>query len=64
MKVFIERERATKELQFSGRVGELLEELGINPETVVVVRNGEVVTEDEKISDNDEMKIISVVSGG
>ena len=64
MKLFIEREHATRELSFKGRASELLKQLKINPETVVIVRNGTVVADGEKIDDKDEIKLISVVSGG
>ena len=39
---------------------DLLREMRINPETVLVMRNGEVVTEEEKLRDNDILRIISV----
>ncbi len=45
-------------------VAQLLGKLRINPETVVVAKNGKVVLEDEKLTDRDEVKIFSVVSGG
>jgi sulfur carrier protein ThiS len=62
--VFIERQKATLEQEFSGRIRQLLERLSINPETVVVVKNGEVVAEDEQCSGNDELRLLSVISGG
>ena len=46
------------------RVSDLLEELGINRETVVTVVNGEITVEEETLVDGDEIKIISAVSGG
>jgi len=46
------------------RVCELLEELGVNREAVVTIVNGEITVEDEGLSDGDEVKIISAVSGG
>jgi thiamine biosynthesis protein ThiS len=63
MKVFIERE--DKERQVKAKtVKELLKKLNINPITVIVAKNNELVTEDEKLNDKDEVKIISVISGG
>lgn len=64
MKIFIEKENLNKELKFNGTVEELLSKLKINLTSVMVVRNNELVTEDEKLSDSDQIKILSVVSGG
>ncbi len=62
--VFIEREKRTVEREFSGRIRDLLAQLKVNPETVVVVKNGAVVSEDERCSAEDELKLLSVISGG
>lgn len=63
MKVYIERDnRAVNEN--ANTVAGLLEKLKINPVTVIVVKNGCLVTEDEKLSAKDKVKILSVVSGG
>ena len=42
---------------------DLLEELGINPETVVLVRNGLPVPVDDKVEEG-ELEVIRVISGG
>lgn len=63
MKVFIEKENRTKEVKAKD-VKEVLEKLKINPETVLTVVNDELVTEDRKLSNKDEVKILNVVSGG
>jgi sulfur carrier protein len=63
MKVFIENKN--KEVNIKpGRVADILESLEINPQTVIVIRNNEVVTEDEKLKESDIIKILSVISGG
>lgn len=64
MKIYIERTKENKELNFNGLVQELLDTLKILSENVLVVRNGKIITEDEKLTNNDEIKILSVVSGG
>ena len=64
MKVEIEREGKMKELSFSGSVKELLLKLEINPETVIVARDNELLLEDEEVGGDDTVKILSVVSGG
>ena len=46
--VFKERDNCTEKISFAGKtVADLLKFLCINPETVIVVRKDEVVTEDE-----------------
>ncbi|RKX55660.1 MAG: thiamine biosynthesis protein ThiS [Thermodesulfobacteriota bacterium] len=66
MKVYVEKERKYRSVsaRVAGTVAELLDRLKINPSTVLVVRNGHLVTESAKLKDSDEIKIISVVSGG
>ena len=64
--IFIDRENKNKtiELDKNSVVIDLLKELNINPVTVIVSRNNELILEDEKLNDNDEIKILSVISGG
>ena len=64
MKVYIERKREQKEIKFSGTGVELLGKLDINPQSVLIAKNGEIVTEDENLKDSDSIKILSVISGG
>ena len=64
MKVFIERENLNKNFKFNGKVSKLLEKLKLNPSAVLVARNSGLVTEDDELKDNDEVKILSVISGG
>lgn len=44
--------------------GDAIKKVGLDPEAVLVVRNGELVTDDVILSDEDEVKLIAVVSGG
>ena len=64
--VFIDSENknASLELENNSLVADLLKELNVNPVTVIVTRNSELILEDEKLEDNDEIKILSVISGG
>jgi thiamine biosynthesis protein ThiS len=64
--VFIDREnKNTKlELDTNSVVSDLLKKLNINPVTVIVSRNNELILEEEELNDNDEVKILSVISGG
>lgn len=64
MKIFLQKENKHKSLHFNGKVQELLKKLNINPVTVIVLRNGEIVLDDESLGNDDQIKILSVVSGG
>ena len=41
-----------------------LEKAGIAAGSVLAVRNGEMLTEEEILNDGDEIRLIAVVSGG
>ncbi len=45
-------------------VWRILEEREINPETVIVAINGEVVTEDDFAQPGDDVEIVRAISGG
>jgi sulfur carrier protein ThiS len=64
MKVFIEKENKTKKFAFKGSGVDLLSKLKLNRESVILVKNGVVVTDDEIFKDSDDVNILSVVSGG
>jgi len=55
-----------KEWQFSGkrRVRDVIEEIGLVPHAVLAVREGKLLTEDVMLNDDDEVRLISVISGG
>ena len=63
MKVFIEKKNKLLELK-PCKVSELLKKLDISPSSVIIIRNNEVVLEDELLSKEDNIKLVSVVSGG
>lgn len=64
--VSIDREKGRRnvELGIDSSVKDLLNSLRINPVTVIVARNNELIPENEKLNDNDEVRILSVISGG
>jgi sulfur carrier protein ThiS len=64
--IFIDKENKSDNIELSGNllVKDLLDKLHINPVTVIVSRNNELILEDEKLNDKDEIKILSVISGG
>ena len=53
-----------KTLDFRGTGKELLEKLNINPETVLLTKNDELINNDEVLENGDKIKIVSVISGG
>lgn len=64
MEVFIEKDKSTRKIRFSGTVSALLHRLKINPEEVLVIKGEEIILEDEKLKDSDSIKVLSVISGG
>ena len=41
-----------------------LQKLNIDPDSVLITRSGELITDDEIIQLNDEIKLVPVISGG
>jgi sulfur carrier protein len=41
-----------------------LQKMDISTEAVIAVKNGEVITDDEIIAENDVIQLLSVLSGG
>ena len=66
LKVFYDRENKEKTIELDSNlsVKDLLKKMNINPVTVIVSKNNNIILEDEKLNDNDDIKIISVISGG
>ncbi|MDV2482165.1 MoaD/ThiS family protein [Methanoculleus sp. Wushi-C6] len=48
----------------SAPIEEILLELGINPATVIVVKNGRIVPEDVTAEEGDELRILRFSHGG
>ena len=64
MEIFIERLNRQLDLKFSGSVSDLLVQIKISSEECLVVRDGELLLEDELLHNSDKIRILSVVSGG
>lgn len=64
MQIFIEKENKYLNIKFKGTVKQLLKKLSINQETVIIAKNNEIVTEEVMLKDIDDVKILSVISGG
>ena len=64
MKVLLRNPRRLVDVQGPKRVVALLAELGVNRESVLVIRGDTLVTGDALLDDADEIEVRPVVSGG
>jgi sulfur carrier protein len=64
MKVILRNQRREVELTGRRRVRDLLGELGVIPETVLVIRGRDLLTIDEVVGDDDVVELRPVISGG
>ena len=44
--------------------GKLLQELDLNPECHIVIRDGELLTRDDLVREDETVEILSAISGG
>jgi len=45
-------------------IRQAIESVGLSPETVLAVRDGELITDDTRLNDGDEVRLVAVISGG
>lgn len=45
-------------------VRDALKKIGVQPDSVLPVRNGELITDDEILREGDRIRLIAVISGG
>lgn len=64
MKVVLRNQGREMELTGRRRVRELLAELGVLPETVLVIRGRDLLTIDEVVAEDDVVELRPVISGG
>lgn len=64
MKVVLRNQGREVEVRGRRRVKELLAELGVLPDTVLVIRGRELLTGDEVVADEDVIELRPVISGG
>ncbi|MBI4012951.1 MAG: thiamine biosynthesis protein ThiS [Candidatus Rokubacteria bacterium] len=64
MKVILRNQGREVELVGRRRVKDLLTELGVLPETVLVIRGRELLTVDEVVREDDVVELRPVISGG
>jgi sulfur carrier protein len=64
MKIVIRNQGREVELSGRRRVREVLAELGVLPETVLVIRGRDLLTIDEVVAEDDVVELRPVISGG
>jgi sulfur carrier protein len=64
MRVILRNQGREVEIHGRRRVRELLAELGVLPETVLVIRGRDLLTIDEVVTEDDEVELRPVISGG
>lgn len=65
MKVIIRNPKRTeKQMEGKRHVAALLRELGLNQESHLVIRNGQLLTRDDMVREDDTVEILSTISGG
>lgn len=64
MKIAYEGKESTHKLQFNGTVAQLLNKLKVPINTILVAKNGILLTEDDELENSDEVLFLSVISGG
>lgn len=52
------------ELPGRRRVRDAIKEVGLIPQTVLAVRDGKLLTEDVMLDEDDEVRLVAVISGG
>jgi sulfur carrier protein len=52
------------EIAGARRVREILDELGIDADTVLVIRGTDLLTREDRVADDDALEIRPVISGG
>lgn len=64
MKVLLRNPRREIEVQSGRTVDRLLDELGLDREAHLVIRNGTLVPGDARLEDTDTIEVRPVISGG
>lgn len=64
MKVILRNPRREVELDGPLQVGVVLRRLDVNPESVIVIRDDELIPSDTLVADDDTIELRPVISGG
>ncbi len=54
----------TWEMKPGSTVRHVILQAGLNPESILAVRNGKLINEETLTKDGDEIKLVGVISGG
>ncbi len=60
IRVFMERENKERIVKINGKVGDLLQKMGINPESVIIARGKNLVTEGSALKNGEKLRIIHI----
>ena len=52
------------ELPAGMTVRDAIKKVGLSPETILATRKGKLLTDDELLKEDDQIKLIAVISGG
>lgn len=63
VKVFVDRLGKSKSLDVKN-ISEIFEKLGLDIGEYIIVREGTLITENTKLRNNDDLKLLSAVSSG
>ena len=64
MKVTLRNPDREVEVRGGRAVRDILRELGIDPDTVLVIRERELLTREDRVADDERIEIRAVISGG
>ena len=64
MPVSIELRDALYEVRAGMTARDALKKIDVLPESVLITRNGELITEDEILNEGEQIRLIAVISGG
>lgn len=64
MRIILRRDNSVKEIAGQHSVEKVLHLLGLNPESVLVVRGGQLLTRDVVLKEDEEIEVWPVTSGG
>jgi sulfur carrier protein ThiS len=64
MSAIIKLRNRKYEIEENTQLGKALKRLNLNNLSVLAVRDGTLITEDEMLHDQDEIELVEVISGG
>ncbi len=64
IRVFYDGEEYVVEINSNSKIIDLLNNIGVNPETVIVSKNDSFVPETETVTASDKIDVFRVISGG